>query len=189
MTDARYPYADGDYLSMRPNYSYSDCSGSDFPAIWLALRREARIRLGTPGWPPATPSAGAPVCEEGIGIDALLDRLEQPNSDSELDLLVQRFEAGKRLYDVYRGPDRRGDTGSGFREMTRYVRFGELLVAAYQRRRALPLLNALLKLCDLLSAHALDIPSTWRSRTVALLDRERELVADLAHARELPWPE
>jgi hypothetical protein len=189
MTDARYSYDRGDYLSIRPNYSYADCSGSDFPALWLARRREAWAMLAAPGGPPVAPPTGIAASADAIGIEALLERLAQPDTDGELDQLVQRFEAGKRLYDVYRGTDRRGDTGSGFREMTRYVRFGEILAAAYPRRRALPLLNALLKLCDLLSAHADDIPATWRGRAAQVLDGERRFVADLAHARGVPWPE
>lgn len=189
MTDSRYPFASGDYLSIRPNYSYSDCAGSDFPAVWLALRRAARTRLSTPGEPTAAPPAAIAPTADAIGIHALLDLVAAPDAERELDLLVQRFEAGKRLYDVYRGADRRGDTASGFREMTRYVRFGEILAEAYPRRRALPLLNALLKLCDLLGAHADDIPSAWRPRAVRVLDRERELVAGLAQARSVPWPE
>ena len=189
MSDPRYPFSDGDYLSVRPNYAYSDCSGNDFPALWLALRRATCARLATAAGPQPTPPARAATTGDAIGIDELLDRLAQPGTDAELDLMVQRFEAGKRLYDVYRGSDRRGDTATGFREMGRYVRFGELLAAAYRRRGVLPLLNALLKLCDLLGAHADDIPGAWRGRAAGVFELERSCVAELAHARGVPWPE
>lgn len=189
MNGARYPYASGDYLAIRPNYSYSDCSGSDFPAVWLAVRSEARMALSNPGGPQDPSVAVTPPDPDGIDIGTLLEHVVQADADGELDRLVQRFEAGKRLYDVYRGPDRRGDTTTGFREMTRYVRFGEILATAYRRRRALPLLNALLKLCDLLGAHAGEVPAAWRDRAVKVFDQEKRFVSELAHSRGLPWPE
>jgi hypothetical protein len=190
MSHPRYPFSNGDYLSLRPSYTYCDCAGDDFPSAWRTERRNAILQLAADAGRPSPPPVAIAVPTDAIAIDTLLDRIaaQVSGGDQELDRLVQRFEVGKRLYDVYRGSDRRGDTSSGFRDMARYVRFGELLAAAYGRCHVLPFLNALLKLCDLLCAHVDDIPSQWRPRATQVLIQEGQAVAALARHRGLSWP-
>jgi hypothetical protein len=198
MSRAHYPFASGNYLELRPNYTYCDCSGEDFLAVWIGVRKHALERLAMIDGPTdQTPAAKPDVPADGVAIHDLLDRIERhlataepiaAATEKDINLLVQRFEVGKRLYGVYRGADRRGDTNSGYREITRYVRFGEILMSSFERTQALPQLNALLKLCDLLCAHVDEISGQWRLRTAQLLAREVAAVAVLATEQGLPWP-
>jgi hypothetical protein len=200
MSASRYPYAEGDYLTLRPAYTYCDCADADFPLAWRAVREKALDELSrTP--PPAHATARAapprPLGPDEIAIDALLDRLTAslagadaitPATERDIARLIQRFEAGKRLYAVYSGPELRGQVDTDFRDLSRYVRFGEILIDIYRRRGLLPALNALLKLGDLLCAEASAIPAPWRQRAREVLINEAAAVRKLAETREVPWP-
>jgi len=196
--DAHYPWASGDYLEVRPNYSYADCLHDDFPARWFTLRKQALTLLDA-DMPPAgdTPARFNLEARDEWTIDELLAALraglgsEGPlaaNTRRTLDTLVQRFEAGKRLYARYRGPELRGDTAADYRDLSRYVRFGEILLAAWEREACLSDLNALLKLADLLCAHVADIPPAWQARAAAVLRGEGQALRALATAKEVAWP-
>lgn len=200
MSASRYPYADGDYLTLRPAYTYCDCADTDFPQAWRAVREKALAELtGTPPLDQATTST-APSRSLGpdeIAIDALLDRLAAslasadaiaPATKRDITRLIQRFEAGKRLYAVYCGPELRGQVDTDFRDLSRYVRFGEILVDTYRRQGLLPALNALLKLGDLLCAEAAAIPAPWRQRARDVLIAEAAAVRKLAEIRGVAWP-
>jgi hypothetical protein len=102
--------------------------------------------------------------------------------------MIQRFEAGKRLYAIYSKGELRGKVDTDFRELSRYVRFGEILIETYRRRELLPALNALLKLGDLLCAEAAAIPTAWRQRARAVLIAEATAVRKLAENRGVSWP-
>lgn len=200
MNASRYPYAEGDYLALRPTYTYCDCADADFPQAWRAVREKALDELNrTPPPAHATASATLPraLGPDEIAIDALLDRLASsladtdaitPATERDITRLIQRFEAGKRLYAVYCGPELRGQVDTDFRDLPRYVRFGEILVELYQRRGLLPALNALLKLGDLLCAEARAIPTAWRQRARNVLIAEATAVRQLAETREVAWP-
>jgi cytidine diphosphoramidate kinase len=177
--DPAYPYVPADFLASRPLYAYSE-TGPDLLGGWHAARRRVAAEWSCAAEPPAG----------SIGIHALLDELAAggPAALDRVDLLVQRFEAGKRLYEHYRGEDLRGVTGGPHRELTRYVRFAEVLVAAYRLDGRLPHLNALLKVGDLLCSHAGEVPTPWRARAAAVLAAEAELVGALAEGRGVPCP-
>jgi len=196
MTEPRYPWASGDYLELRPNYSYADCLADDFPAAWAASRRQALAQLGSPAGQTPLPTAVADAERDAWPIDDLLAALRLGLGETgrlpattrrRLDFLVQRFEAGKRLYAVYRGAELRGDTASDYRDLSRYVRFGEVLLIAWQRDACLSDLNALLKLSDLLCAHAETIAPDWRGRAAAVLAGEATAMAGLAARKEVAW--
>jgi hypothetical protein len=197
--DAHYPWASGDYLEARPNYAYADCLHDDFPGSWAALRAQTLTFLDTEAAPASDTPAGfnlettrdewpiddlLAALRAGLGSEGLL----AANTRGTLDTLVQRFEAGKRLYARYRGPELRGDTAADYRDLSRYVRFGEILLAAWEREASLSDLNALLKLADLLCAHVADIPPAWQSRAAAVLRGEGQALRALATAKEVAWP-
>jgi hypothetical protein len=197
--DAHYPWASGDYLEARPNYSYADCLHADFPGSWAAIRKQALTFLDTEAAPASDTATGfnLETAREEWPIDNLLAALRAglggqgplaTNTRRTLDTLVQRFEAGKRLYARYRGPELRGDTAADYRDLSRYVRFGEILLAAWEREACLSDLNALLKLADLLCAHAIDIPPAWQARAAAVLSGESQAMRALAEVKEVAWP-
>ena len=190
MTHVVYEYASGDFLAERPKYEYTDCLAPDFLDAWRLTRAAAVAELE---------SRSAP-CEsrrDSVAVHVLLDDLEAGLTASDpvdgrvaadLHRLVQRFEASKRLWDRYLGPELRGDTSSGYRELTRYVRFGALLAIGFARLDSLQCLNALLKVGDLLCAHAEEIPGSWRRGAADVLREEAVLVSSVASRGEALCP-
>ena len=200
MSASRYPYAEGDYLTLRPAYTYCDCADADFPNAWRTVREKALNELANAAPLTYTMTSTPPSRPPGPGevaIDALLDRIAislasddaiAPATEQDITWLIQRFEAGKRLYAIYSEAELRGKVDTDFRELSRYVRFGEILTETYRRRGLLPALNALLKLGDLLCAEAAAIPAAWRQRARAVLIAEAAAVRQLAETRGVTWP-
>ena len=94
--------------------------------------------------------------------------------------VVQRFEAGKRLYDHYRAPACTGIVDSGYDDVDRYLRLGEILLAELEGPRRLIATNGILKLGDLLCSRAAELDPASAARARALLLAERTLVDALA---------
>ena len=98
--------------------------------------------------------------------------------------LIQRFEVTKRLYGAYiesGKPLKAGD----FQELELYVRFGELLAAAYELEPKLPYVNALLKCVDSLCALSSRLDSYQQGRLSRLIDFERTIVSGLAESQSV----
>ena len=177
-----YPYAAGDVLERPNTYYYSVYQGQEFLSAWRKQRINAQsdleARIGTAG------SAGAGTVS---ATDRMLDAVCRDiatggvatESEAVLNSLVQRFEVTKRLHGEYNARFRPVDPGD-YRSLERYVRFAEVLDAAYTSVRRLPYLNALLKCLDILTALSECLDANQSKRVRQLIDREREHVQRLA---------
>ncbi len=67
-----------------------------------------------------------------------------------IDLLVQRFEVTKKLYESYRPGFRKGNGDNTLIKL--YWKFALLLVIHYTRSEELKYLNTLIKICDLITS-------------------------------------
>ena len=94
--------------------------------------------------------------------------------------VVQRFEAGMRLYFHYRAPACTGIVDSGDVDVDRYLRLVEILLAELEGPRRLIATNGILKLGDLLCSRAAELDPASAARARALLLAERTLVDALA---------
>lgn len=182
-----YPYAKGDRLVERNTYQYTPFVGRAFLNAWRESRIEAKERLGHS-------AAGAPAAAGGVLPEVgafrtgpLLELLHarlasgwDPSAGAWLDRLVQRFEVTKRLHRAY-GADLRAVDREDFRELALYVRFAEVLEAAYAASGSLVYLNALLKVLDTLCSQAASLERPLASRIARLVEVEGRLVDDLAH--------
>lgn len=180
-----YPYAEGDRLEERNTYFYSPYGGAAFLAAWRENRAAALDELGAPAAEPPPPAASD---EPGSG-EALLESLHAQLRDGavdrrRLDLLLQRFEVGKRLYLQYNDELRPLDRDA-FRDLDLYLRFAELLDLLYERQGDLSRLNALMKALDILVSLRADLNGARRGRLARLLEREGRWVAALAERVEV----
>lgn len=171
--DFVYPYASGDLLENRNTYFYSEYLGERFMAAWRRQRAEAMARLE------GSEAAGQPDPQPESPTDRLLETLltdftaakASEQSRAQLDALLQRFEVTKRLHGEYNAGFRPADLAD-YRKMERYVRFGEVLDAAYGVTASLPYLNALMKCLDTLTALHLRLDAHQRKRVILLIGRE-----------------
>jgi methionyl-tRNA formyltransferase len=189
-TGAEYPYDQGDRLVDRNTYFYSPYRGREFLLAYRNARRrlEAESAVG--------PAAGSgvrerddpdgfvpPACElferVRVGLAASSSGEDARQAVRTLDGLVKRFEVTKRVFDDY-DDEFRPRPGAGFRTISLYVQFAELLDAACAAAGRLPHLNALLKVLDTLSSVRGEIPFALRPRVLALVEAERAHVERLA---------
>lgn len=181
-----YPYARGDLLEQRNTYFYSPFGGEAFLAAWRAERESALDDL-----PPASPAPDADADADadmgGAPTDRLLERLYRAFSEGRhgrveewlLARLIQRFEVSKRVHAEYSAEFRPVDP-EDYRDLGRYLRFAEVLDAAFARAGGLPRLNAMLKCLDTLAALRGRLGTAAAGRLAWLIGREREHVAGLA---------
>lgn len=180
-TGTRYPYADGDLLETRAQYSFSRFEGPAFLQAWR--RQRAAVAA-----PPGRTVAGAQATDRSPLL-AELDRLAgglragppEPEALAVLRRLLQRFEVSKRLHGRYDASWRPVDPAD-YRPAERYVRFAELLDLAYERTRELPFLNGLLKCLDTVSSLAPSLDAAQLERVRTLLASEQAHVDRLARA-------
>lgn len=173
-----YPYAEGDRLEDRNTYFYSQFGGTAFLAAWKHDRDQALKELGAPLPAPATMES-----EDGAAA-ALFEALYAAavggkGTGKRFDLLLQRFETGKRLYARYDADLRALDRGD-YRHLSLYLRFGEVLDAAYASTGRLDHLNALMKLLDILVSLRGELVDGERGRLARLISSERAFVDALA---------
>lgn len=177
-----YPYSRGDLLEQRNTYFYSTFGGEAFLSAWRAERESALGDL-----PAAMP---APEAGEGQApTDRLLERLYRAffegrqGRDEErlLDRLIQRFEVSKRVHAEYNDEFRPSDP-EDYRDLGRYLRFAEVLDAAFGLAGGLPRLNAMLKCLDTLTALRDRLEADAAGRLARLIGREREHVDALARS-------
>lgn len=180
-----YQYASGNLLETRNTYFYSPFQGADFLHAWSEQRDLASAEL----------HAGIRPHEEDVPntpTDALLESIAQtlsgtPNRQEGfllLDRLLQRFEVTKRVHGEYNDRWRPVDH-SDYHDLSRYVRFAEVLELAYRSTATLPYLNALLKCLDTLTALRGSLTEGQQVRVSALIDSERSHVTGLVE--KLAW--
>ena len=186
---ANYQYIVDDPLETRPRYDYAEATDDTLLNAWRESRQETLSRLGgaqeasdrrsaTPSPPPSYgwQSTDALIAD----LRAALTEPAEFDDDRQhtLDLLVQRFEAGKRIY-AYLDEDGRSVRKSDYRNLERYVGFGEVLLLAWMHSAHLPYLNALLKLNDLLSAYTSSLPVQLRTRFAHLIRGEMAAIGQI----------
>jgi hypothetical protein len=175
---ALYPYASGNTLNEATNYSYAPYHGAAFFAAW----REARATAcGTHAGAEETLTA----CETFEIFTRMKHALLQAEDDvplrSSLDAILRNFEAKKRIYAAYnKGFTSKGRSDDGVLEL--YVCFAEILDVAYTKYAALPYLNGLLKLVDMLCALAAKLSARQAERLAVLIEAEHAHVAACAAA-------
>lgn len=175
-----YPYAHGDLLEQRNSYFYSPFGGEAFLSSW---RTERNAALGDLPQAMSAPQA----LPDMAPTDRLLERLYRAYSTGRqsredawlLAMLVQRFEVSKRLHDEYSADFKPVDP-AGYRDLDRYVRFAEVLDAAFTQVRELPCLNAMLKCLDTLTALRSRLGPAAAGRLARLIECERSHVDSLA---------
>lgn len=174
-----YDYARGDLLEQRNTYMYSAVGGPAFLAAWRRSRQEALASL-----PPLADRP--PPLARGLGTDALLEELlaalELGGATPALEALLQRFEVTKRLHARYTERWRPEDPND-FRDLSRYVRFAEVLERAYERLHDLRHLNALMKCVDTLVALREGLDANYGARLARLIVAEDAHVAELERGR------
>lgn len=181
-----YTLAQGDLLERPANYSFSAFGGAPFLAGW----REQRAQLALAAAAPHAVSEAAPdqAADRALApIDGLLAGLHAQMQDAAtqaealvvLARLLQRFEVTKRLHANYNARWRPEDPAS-FHGTERYLRFAELLEAAYAATGKLHWLNGLLKCMDTLSSLAGRLDAPQCARLQRLVAREHAHFARLA---------
>jgi hypothetical protein len=187
MTDVKaYPYAEGDLLEKPHSYFFSSYQGEEFVSAWASSRSECRTASG------ADSDSGDDLEAEGGStrpfgtqkyfreLNALFAEPDFPQEDRKnLDSIVRNFEAKKRIYEDY-DPGFTSKDRTDYMKLSLYVDFGALLVAAYDRWKALPYLNAMLKTLDILCAHRDMLTVADRLRMDELIDAEERFVSELA---------
>jgi methionyl-tRNA formyltransferase len=182
-----YPYARGDRLVERNDYSYAAFGGEAFLSAWRAERARAAAGLADCG----TAATAAPPVRDG-GTAALLERLHRElrtgSPSPAFHALVQRFEVTKRLHRAYDGRWRAEDR-TLFHDLGLYLRFAELLDEAYRATGELPYLSTLLKCVDTLCAVRRRLTPPDQARLARLIAAERRHVENLPRpARPDPAP-
>ncbi|CDL00647.1 conserved protein of unknown function [Magnetospirillum gryphiswaldense MSR-1 v2] len=176
-----YPYASGALLDQRNTYFYSVYGGRAFLSDWQAVR--ALVLVAPAAHPPAPRPVTLPSHPMAVDTGDLLEAvMAAPAVEAArpwLDELVKKFEVTKRIHQAYDQHFRAVDPTS-FRDLALYVRLAEVFEAAYAMLGQLPLLNALLKVIDTLSAVLADLNMEQRARVALLALREREHVNALS---------
>lgn len=182
-----YPFSCGNPLDDRPRYDYLAVSDDSYLVLWRESRRKAltsscRGTLSPAIAPPApSPEPGWQSTDEVIDNCCQLLATTSPTLTSlwpAIDNLVQRFEAGHRLY-AYLDQHGRGVRSSDYRNLDRYLAFALLLTRAWRCQRRLTYLNALLKVLDLLCAYAEDMTTEQHLTLTQRIHDEAECVATL----------
>lgn len=181
-----YPYSEGDLLEKRNTYQYSRYLGMEFLGTWRDSRMAAREELGSavpaPSYQRFAEARQYPVASRVL-LEDLAARLACGNSTSEDDRLlrelVKRFEVTKRVFESYNEQLRAVDRERYYDPLP-YMLFAEVMDLAYEAGRALPFLNALLKVIDTLVAIRERLEGDLPGRLVRLIDKERLYVSELA---------
>jgi hypothetical protein len=188
-----YPYASGDLIEDRNTYVYSAFGGEDFLHAWRNQRREA-IGGSQPDDPPRGAEGPWRETNGNVRVAALLDDLMwqlsapvpeiSPEIVGVLVTLVKKFEVTKRVHTFY-DPSFRTMPDADYRQLGLYLRFAEVMEAAFDRLGGLYYLNALLKCTDTLCAFVDSLSDPQRRRLSRLVDRERDHVVRLTGKTEV----
>ncbi len=192
-----YTYDKGQLLVEPNTYFYTKYYGWDFIEAWRRSRDMIIEEIKEESSPPQKETSLSVEDiitrlnqNEGVLTEALLDTLYgsmnvRKVQDSEdriyflMEKLLKRFEVTKRIYTGYTKQLRPKDPSS-FQDAILYVRFAEVLEAAFSTTGKLQYLNALLKCIDILSAIRGQLGKEGKKRLVWLLKRERHHIMVLA---------
>lgn len=165
---ALYPYASGDLLEERNNYSYSSYHGQALLEAWQTRRREGAEPLMQADRDTLPAETETDRLIEGIA--TALGKSSATAALARLDRLVQRFEVTKRIFDGYTDTWRAVDR-TRYHNALSYTRFSGLLSSAFENTGRLTYMNALLKCNDILNA--IDMPPYAQAYLSPLFAKER----------------
>lgn len=189
MSEPAYPYATGDLLVEPNTYFYTSFAGHPFIEAWKKDRAATAAQLPSPENPPPADDPGPPDRTGPIRTERLLEHLyarvagEAPLEIKDetacwLTRVLAKFEVTKRLRETY-DENLRALERTDYRNLGLYVRFGEVMDAAYDASGDLRYLNALLKCLDTLCACRQDLTSGQQARLSRLVCRELDNVRRL----------
>lgn len=183
-----YPYDEGDRLEQRNTYFFSPFHGPAFLDEW-ADRRDRAIAGGeAAAFQTEQPAPSGQTDRWLAELHAVFSSGSAAESHRQLlAKLIQRFEVTKRLHGNYSDAFRPTDADD-YHDLSRYLRFAEVLVAAYKPGNGLQVLNALLKCGDTLCALRQHLAPTNRARLAEVVRAERTYVAELSRALGVSWP-
>ena len=177
-----YPYDEGDRLEQRNTYFFSPFHGPAFVAEWADRRDRAIAGVEAASFQKEQP---APSGQTDLWLTDLhatyISGSAKETHRKLLAKLIQRFEVTKRLHGNYSDSFRPIDA-SDYHDLSRYLQFAEVLVAAYKCGQGLQVLNALLKCTDTLCALRQQLAPANRARLAAVVRAERTYVAELSRA-------
>lgn len=181
-----YPYKGWDLFTHPESYEYARCEELDFFVAWQQSRLESCQQIGGQVFDAnSEPALKLQKRGTGISLSVILESIlagkvpsgiEASTSKKLIDLLVQKFEVFRRLFDAYT-PQLRRAPDAATATLSEYVEFGHVLAHFASIFENAQYLSTLLKLCDALcSAEARNYPPAVAVRLVSLLEREAELV-------------
>ena len=173
MTDAEYPYSQGDRLNDRNTYFYSAYGGPAFLQAWCESRDAALKSLPAP-----LPLNAAATAASETG-QLLSDMLSTQAEHALAERLLQRFEVSKRLYRKY-DADLRAVRDSGYDDLDLYLLFAGLCLHSRERPAPMRFLNALLKVLDTLIAVRERLSNEQGAALAWLIGEERAWVQRIA---------
>lgn len=183
-----YPYDEGDRLEHRNTYFFSPFHGPAFLAEWADRRDCALAGVETTYFPTEQPAPSGQTDQWLTELRATyISGSANETHRKLLAKLIQRFEVTKRLHGNYSDALRPIDA-SDYHELSRYLQFAEVLVAAYKCEHRLQVLNALLKCADTLCALRQQLAPANQARLAAIVRAERTFVTELSRAVGVPWP-
>jgi len=188
-----YPYAQGDLLDDRHTYQYSPYQGAPFLRAWRAQREVVGAEWAEPIAPPPAartfePKRNPPFRTEER-LEGMMDGVRRGlwsdrDFAEEYKTWIKKFEVTKRLFKEYDARFRAIDK-TAFRELGLYLRFAEVMEAAYRSVEDVPALNALLKVNDTLIACRRHLPREHGQRLAWLIKAEIGHVEALARNRSV----
>jgi len=179
--ESSYLYSQGNLLDERNTYFYTRFVGAEFLEAFRRDRQQALADLPAPAQPPAA-SPQNPAATHGLTAELLevaLAASQQATLTSELpECFLKRFEVTKRVHSAYDEQFRPVDK-QAFRDLTLYIRLGEVFESCCSQTGDLRFLNVLLKVIDVLVAHRHTFPNAIGARLAWLLEREAKHLDDL----------
>lgn len=183
MNQTVYPYTQGDLLAHPQTYQYSDYLGASFLEAWKKNRNTARAALGGPVSPPPpkTESLSAGTLEwhlETLLSGIVIGNMNQQEFQRLVHDWIKKFEVRKQFFAAY-GPSLK-PTSQRPAPTRLYLRYAEVMAAAYEAGSGLPGLNVLLKVLDTLISCGHTLSADESGRLTSLILRERAFVEALA---------
>ena len=185
-----YTYASGNLLDNRNTYIYTKYHGDQFIMDWRQNRDAALAQLPAPITSPEASHVRALeeiVTDNVYNTAEIMEALYANVSQHDLDQLsyrllaelVKRFEVTKRIHNNY-SSDWQAIDKAAYNSLRLYVRYGELMQAAYEFTKRLEYLNVFLKVLDTLVALLGKLTPDEEGRLASLLMAEQGFINELS---------
>ncbi|MBZ9786729.1 hypothetical protein LB456_04595 [Psychroflexus sp. CAK57W] len=151
-----YKYLKSDAPNEKINYSYSSFHGQEFIDAYRRTRKGFITKKQLPSIYDSISSQLSLNWTNGyLETEAIFDfwliRLIEDKEwiDSEINLLIKRFEVTKKIYTTYK-EDMRPIDKTSYHDVVNYAKFGLVLAKMYKNTNYFPALNALIKISDII---------------------------------------